>query len=185
MKTIFRNKTTGMKKLLLAPVLSLLLIACADKDKKDDGASKKSDDMKALYEKNLAVLKAGIAAFEKEDINAWAAGVADDATWSSPAYGDTVTTKAHWKESLQFYADNWSNLKLNNANFLPGIDSGTHEFDGSVRYYGSWDGVHNSGKATKLNFYGTYDFNKDNKIVSGADYFDLGGLMNDVKPKDK
>jgi hypothetical protein len=174
-----------MKKLLFASVISLLVMSCSDKDKKGDDASKKDTDKKALYEKNLASLQAGIAAFEKGDLKGWSATVADSAKWASPAYGDTVTTKAHWMESLKYYTDNWTNIKLNNPNYLPGIDSATHEFDGSVRYYGYWDAVHKSGTATHMSFYGTYDFNKDNKVISGAEYFDLGGLMNAVAPKSK
>ena len=163
----------------------MTLLACTDNEKKEDDSSKKGTEIKALYEKNLTTLKALIAAFEKEDLDGVAATVGDTAVWNSPAYGDTVTTKAHWMESLKYYLDNWSNLHLTDGQFLPGIDSATHEFDGSVRYYGSWDGVHSSGVATKVNFYGTYEFNKDNKIISGADFFDLGGMMNAIKPKDK
>ena len=174
-----------MKKVLFASIILLIIAACNNNEKKEDDASSKNADMKTMFEKNLASLKAGIAAFEKEDIDGWAATVADSAVWSSPAYGDTVTTKAHWMESLKYYMANWSNLHLTDGQFLPGVDSATHEFDGSVRYYGSWDGVHSSGVATQSKYYGTYDFNKDNKIISGSDFFDLGGLMNVVQPKGK
>ena len=172
-----------MKKLLLFSILSLSLLACNDKDKKEDEASKKNADMKALYEKNLATLKASIAAFEKRDLDGWASSVADSANWASPAYGDTVHTKAHWKETLKFYIDNWNDIHLVNANFLPGVDSATHEWDGSVRYYGRWDATHKSGVKTMVNFYGAYDFNKDGKVSSGIEFFDVGGLMNAVAPK--
>lgn len=174
-----------MKKVFFASIISLLIISC-DNDKKEvEAASTNKSDSKALFEKNLSTLKTFIAAFEKEDADGLAAQLADTATWNSPAYGDTVNTKAHWMESLKYYLDNWSDLKLNNAQFLPGVDADTHEFDGSVRYYGSWDGVHSSGVATKVNFYGSYDFNKDNKIISGSDFFDLGGMMNALQPKAK
>ena len=172
-----------MKKLLFIPIVSMLITACTGNEKKEDDTSKKNAEMKALYEKNLATLKSGIAAFEREDIEGWASSIADSAVWASPAYGDTVHTKAHWKESLAHYMADWDNLKLNNPNFLPGIDSTTHELDGSVRYYGQWNGTHKSGVRTSINFYGTYDFNKDNKIVAGADFFDVGGLMNAVNKK--
>src|SRR5690349_15215678 len=92
-----------MKKLLLIVLCSYLLAACSNQEKKEDDSSKKmaaSDDMNALYEKNLAAIKSGIASFENKDIEGWAAGVADSVVWSSPAYGDTVTTKAHWKDVL-------------------------------------------------------------------------------------
>jgi|ERR1051326_1558661 hypothetical protein len=172
-----------MKKLLLIPIVSLLLAACANDEKKEEEASKKSDDMKALYEKNLAVIKSSIAAFEKKDIQGWAANVADSAKWSSPAYGDTVSTKTHWKESLTAYVNNWNDLKLTNPNFLPGVDSSTQLPDGSVRFYGVWVGTHKSGQQTSGKFYGSYDLNKDNKIIFGDEYFDVGGLMNAVAQK--
>ena len=174
-----------MKKLFFATIVSLMIFGCTDDDKKEEAASGKNSEMHSLFEKNLATLKAFTGAFEKEDLNMMTAQVADSAVWSSPAYGDTVNTKAHWMESLKYYLDNWSDLHLTNGQFLPGIDSATHEFDGSVRYYGQWGGVHSSGIATKVNFYGTYEFNKDNKIISGSDFFDLGGMMNSLQPKTK
>ena len=139
--------------------------------------------MKALYEKNLATVKGIVAAFEKKDMNTIKSWIADTAKWQSPAYGDTVNTKAHWMESLDGYLANWKDLHLVNARYLPGVDATSLELDGSVRYYGRWDGMHNSGKPTKVNFYATYNFNKDNKVIFGGEYFDLGGMMNAVKAK--
>ena len=138
---------------------------------------------KALYEKNLNSLKASLTAFENENIDAWASNIADNAVWNSPAYGAAKGTKDDWKKALAMYMADWDSLKLRNPIFLPGIDSTTHEFDGSVRYYGEWDGVHKSGVRTAVNFYGTYEFNKEGKITNGSDYFDVGGLMNAVKGK--
>jgi limonene-1,2-epoxide hydrolase len=174
-----------MKKIFFAVIITLMMAGCSQPEKKEDTASDKSAEMKLLYEKNLSTVKTFIADFEKEDINGMASLVADNAVWNSPAYGDTVHTKKHWLEGLKYYMDNWSNLHLTNGQFLPGIDSATHEFDGSVRYYGRWDGIHSSGIATQVKFYGTYEFDKDNKLISGSDFFDLGGLMNAVKPAGK
>ncbi len=175
-----------MKKLLSIPILLLLVAACTSKEKKAaDEPVNKDSDVKALYEKNLQTIKASIAAFEKEDLTTFASSIAEGAKWHSPAYGDTVTTAAHCLESLKFFTDNWDNLKLVNPSFLPGLDSATHEMDGSVRYYGTWEGVHKSGVATSVAFYGTYDFNKDGKVTDAAEFFDVGGLMNAVQPKAK
>jgi hypothetical protein len=52
-----------------------------------------------------------------------------------------------------------------------------------VRFYGVWVGASKSGQQTARKFYGTYDFNKDNKIVSADEYFDVGGLLNAMTPK--
>ena len=172
-----------MKRLLLFIVLPCLLAACSNQEKKEDKTSMKTDDMIALYEKNLSVIKSSIASFEKKDIEGWAASVADSAVWHSPAYGDTVTSKAHWKESLAAYISNWNDLKLTHPNFLPGVDSTTHEPDGSVRFYGVWVGTAKSGQQTATKFYGSYELNKDNKVTFADEYFDVGGLMNAVSPK--
>ena len=166
-----------MKKFLFFVFCSHLLVACSNQEKKEDDSPKKSDDMTALYEKNLAVIKSAIASFEKKDIDGWAANVADSAIWNSPAYGDTVTTKAHWKEVLTAYSSNWNDLKLTKTNFLPGVDSTTHQPDGSVRFYGVWVGTAKSGVQTSSKFYGSYDLNKDNKVIFGDEYFDVGGLQ--------
>ncbi len=173
-----------MKKVFFAFAITLLAIGCNQSEKKEDTASDKGAEMNAAYEQNLSTLKTFIADFEKEDIDGQAAQLADSAVWNSPAYGDTVHTKKHWLEAQKYYMDNWSNLHLSQAQFLPGIDSATHEFDGSVRYYGLWSGTYSSGVIhAPVKFYGTYDFNKDHKIISGNDFFDLGGLMNAVQTK--
>ncbi len=164
-----------MRNLILCCVVFMIL-AC-------DQAFSQNTNAKALYEKNLTTLKASITAFENEQIDAWASNIADNAVWNPPAYGASKGTKDDWKNALAMYMADWDSLKLRNPNFLPGIDSITHEFDGSVRYYGEWDGVHKSGIRTAVSFYGSYEFNKEGKITSGSEYFDVGGLMNAVKSK--
>ena len=174
-----------MKKIFYAAIITLMIAGCSQPDQKETVTSNKSngDDMKALYEANLAAYKSQVAAFEKEDLKAWAATIADNAVWHSPAYGDTITTKAHWVETIKNIMDSNSNLHLTNAQFLPGIDSASHQPDGSVRYYGTWHATPASGKELSIKFYGTYDFNKDHKIISGDEFYDVGGVMNAVKPK--
>ena len=174
-----------MKKLLIPAVISLFLIACGNSEKKEDQSSGKDAEMKSLYEQNLAAVMAGFAAFEKKDLDGFASHLDDKVVWNSAAYGDTVTTKTHWMEVLKFYSENWDNVKFDNANYLPGIDSATHEFDGSVRCYGTWVGTHKSGVVTHSPYYATFDLNKDHKITFAAEYFDAGGLMNAVMPKAK
>jgi hypothetical protein len=174
-----------MKNLLFASVISLLLISCGENEKKEDDASKKITAMNALYEKNLAVLQSGFAAFEKKDISSFAANVSDNVMWNGASYGDTVHTKTQWLQGLKYYIDNWDSLQFNHAFYLPGIDSATRELDGSVRCYGRWDAVHKSGVKTHVKYYATFDFNGDNKISSASEFFDVGGLMNAVTPKKK
>ena len=178
-----------MKKIIFLLLGLSVLFSCNEPAKTDDTASATSDtssknsDAKALYEKNLASLKSGITAFENEKIDDWAATVADNAVWNPPSYGAKPAGKEEWKKALTGYTTDWDSIKLVDPVFLPGIDSVTHEFDGSVRYYGTWEGVHKSGVKTSVNFYGTYEFNTDGKVTDGSEFFDVGGLMNAVKPK--
>lgn len=172
-----------MKKVIFFFIGLSVLYACDTSVKSEE--SPKTSDAKMLYEKNLASLKKGITAFENEKLDDWAATVADTTIWNSAVYGSSPAGKADWRKELNNYIADWDSLKLNYADFLPGIDSATHEFDGSVRYYGIWNGVHKSGVHTLVNFYATYDFNKDGKIINASEFFDVGGLMNAIKGKAK
>lgn len=173
-----------MRKVIFLLLVAVVFFSCNESAKTDDSTSKNAD-AKALYEKNLATIKSGITAFENEKIEDWAATIADNAVWNSPAYGAKPAGKAEWKKGHEAYMADWDSLKLVNPIFLPGIDTATHELDGSVRYYGLWNGVHKSGVRTSVSFYGTYDFDKNGKVVAGSDFFDLGGLMNAVVNKQK
>lgn len=172
-----------MKKKLIFILIAFSVYSCKESSKSE--SSSKVSDSKSLYEKNLASLKKGIAAFENENLDQWATTVADTTIWNSAAYGSSPGGKAEWKKMLTAYIADWDSLTLNYPDFLPGIDSATHEFDGSVRYYGIWNGVHKSGVHTSVNFYATYDFNKDGKVINASEFYDVGGLMNAIKAKTK
>ena len=172
-----------MKKMIFFFIISTGLYACKMSVKSEEAP--KISEAKMLYEKNLVSLKKGITAFENENLEEWAATVADTSIWNSPVYGSSPATKQDWKKALAAYVADWDSLKLNYPDFLPGIDSATHEFDGSVRYYGIWNGVHKSGVHTSVNFYATYDFNAEGKIINASEFFDVGGLMNTIKAKAK
>ena len=83
-----------MKKLIAGFVIVVTIICCNQPNKTEtpDSTSTSSPtgaDMKALYDKNLSTLQTGISAFEKEDLNGWAATVADSARWASPTWSCT------------------------------------------------------------------------------------------------
>jgi hypothetical protein len=175
-----------MKKLVTLSLLSFMLFACNTTEKKEAAtAGSDNDNAKALYEQHLAIVKGMVTNFENKDIDAFFANVSDTATWNSPAYGDTVHTKAHWRESLQYWVDNWDSLHLVNPIYLSGMNAETNTPDGSVRYYGSWVGVHKATgiRTNLLSFYEYFNFNADHKVVADGSFFDVGGLMNAVQGK--
>ncbi|UEG49643.1 hypothetical protein LK994_13455 [Ferruginibacter lapsinanis] len=171
-----------MKKLHVCLIALLSMIACNQKPSMEN-ADKKDSDAKAKYEKNLATVKASVVAFENKQADAFAATLADSAVWVPAVYGTVPGKKADYCNDSKWYWDNFDSIQLINAAYLPGLDSLTHEFDGSVRYYGTWISKHKSGVKTSLNYYATFDFNKDNKIVYAAEFYDAGGLMNAIKAK--
>jgi hypothetical protein len=160
----------------------VLVASCTPKQNSETATTSSTSSVDSLYQQNLAVLQKSITAFENKDINGVADAIADSAVCLSPAYGDTVTTKAHFLDIEKSIMDNTDSLMLTNADFLPGVDTATDKMDGSVRYYGTWNGI---DKAThyhvKLNFYGFYNFNKDHKIVFQGEFYDVGGVMNAIK----
>lgn len=173
-----------MKKTILFAVLAVVVLACTQQPKTDDSSYKRAEAL-ALYQKNMDVLKTGLRAFQNKQMEVWADGVADSCKWHSAAYGAQVGTKAEWGKVLMAYIADWDSITLKNAIYLPGVDTANYEPDGGVRYYGQWSGVHRSGVRTTINFYGFYEFNKANKIVSATDFFDVGGMMNAVMAKPK
>ena len=121
-----------MKLFIFFLFISTAVYSCKEQVKSEP--TLKLSEAKVLYEKNLASLQRGIRAFENENIDEWAETVADTTIWNSAAYGSLPGTKEDWKKTLIAYFADWDSIKLNYPDFLPGIDSATHEFDGSVRY---------------------------------------------------
>jgi len=171
-----------MKPLFISAIIALTLLACHDQSTPASEAktASSSTDMKAVYEKNLATLKAAVAAFEKEDVEQFASNYADSAKFHPPVYGMPDGGKKDLKNYVSAFFANWDSIKLVQSNFLPGLDSATHEMDGSARYYGVWSAVNKNGYKGKVKVYEAFDFNKDNKIIDVDGYYDAGGVMNAV-----
>jgi hypothetical protein len=172
-----------MKKSILWLGLSIAVLGCSQPQKPAEEVPSKSDEAMIQYEKNLGVLKASLTAFENEQIDEWANSLADNAVWNPASYGAPAGTKEDWKKTLTYYVTEWDSLRLTNPTFLPGIDSASHEPDGSVRYYGTWVGVHKSGMKTSINYYATLEFNNDNKVITASEFMDIGGLLNAIATK--
>ena len=170
-----------MKILLICAFTSALILGC-NKASTYSGPGL-NPELKVLYEKNLATLKAANTAFENEQLDQWASYISDTAVWNAAGYGSLPAKKEDWKKALATITADWDSLKLMNANYLPGVDQITKEFDGSVRYYGLWVGQHKSGVETSIHYYATANFNSDNKVIVYSEYYDVGGLLSAIAPK--
>ena len=168
--------------LFVLSLVSMMILSCSKDQQSAVDEEQKREDAKNLYKKNLANVRAAIKAFEEEDLEKWATYVADTVVYVPPAYGLPWGTKQDWTNSLVYFTSDWDSIKLKNAVFLPSLDTASFEFDGSVRYYGQWKGIHKGGKKTQINYYAYYKFNKANKITFAIEFFDVGGLTHAVAP---
>ncbi|HMG89184.1 MAG TPA: hypothetical protein VK589_03965 [Chryseolinea sp.] len=168
--------------LFVLSFVSMMILSCSKNQQEVDPAQKR-EEAKNLYKKNLANVKAAIKAFEEEDVDKWSTYVADSAVYVPAAYGLPWGTKQDWINTLIYFTSDWDSIKLKNSVFLPSLDTSSFEFDGSVRYYGQWKGIHKLGKKTQINYYAYYKFNKANKITFAIEFFDVGGLTNAVAPR--
>ena len=84
---------------------------------------------------------------------------------------------------LNGYHAAFDNVKYTANIWLPGTDS-LGNLDGSVRTYGNWTGVNvATGKELNLHGYWYMNFDEDGKVIGQGDYFDFGGMINAVYPK--
>ena len=83
------------------------------------------------------------------------------------------------------YQDNFEDVKYNAQAWLPGVDTLSLKPDGSVRTYGTWTGK-NSTTGKEINLtgdIGIFNFDDEGKIITQRDFFDYGGMMQAVAPK--
>ena len=71
-------------------------------------------------------------------------------------------------------------FRFENRQYYPGVGE---DFipDGSVRTYGTFYGTHKSGKQTTTKYYSVTQFNEEGKITADLEYFDLGGVFDQLE----
>ena len=85
---------------------------------------------------------------------------------------------------MKGYQDNFEDVKYNAQAWLPGVDTHSLRPYGSVRTYGTWTGKNSTtGKEINLTGYWYFNFDKEGKIITQGDFFDYGGMMQAVGPK--
>jgi ketosteroid isomerase-like protein len=135
-----------------------------------------------VYLANLAVVKSMHQAHMDEDMETWSTMIADSLKWSAPSYGSVnqAGTKEDWAELLKSYQDDFDDISIQQAIYLPGLDAVTAEPDGSVRVYIHWKGTHtSSGVVAEPWYYANYDF-EGGKIVAAVEFMDVGGMRNHI-----
>ena len=163
-----RQLKKKMKNLFLPIAVLMLLVGCNENTVECPEA-----DM-SVYEKNKATLEAMFAGFQQGEIDPsiYAADFVDVGT----GFNEVDRGK---EEAVEQYGMLTSLLKMNlqEAVYLPGVDSVNFKVDGSVRYYGQWE--MKMGEATQqLMTYGSMEFNETGEMTSLAHYADWTATFN-------
>ena len=135
------------------------------------------------YERNLATMQSMFELHGQEDLDAQLAMLSKDLDVEVPMYGAENIGYDQFAAMVKGYHDAFDNLNFEASAWLPGSDE-SGAFDGSVRTYGTWTGTNVlTGKALNLKSYHYANFDDDGLIIGFGDFFDAGGMMDAVYPK--
>ena len=135
------------------------------------------------YERNLATAKKLFELHGEEDLDGQIALISDKIQSNSSMYGSETAGYDQYVNMLKGYHAAFDDIKYTADIWLPGTDS-LGNLDGSVRTYGTWTGVNvATGKVLDLHGYWYMNFDEDGKVIAQGDYFDFGGMINAVYPK--
>ena len=164
------HKSIKMKQKIIILFIGVLAVACSNKNHAD-------------FKKNTETAKAYFKLHEQEDAEAMFPYLHEDIQWQMPAYGSKLVSLEEVKGAILGYQAAFDDMKFTAEAWLPGVDTETGALDGSTRVYGTWNCINTkTGKEVNLTSYHSFEF-KDGKIISGGDWFDLGGMMNAVAYK--
>ena len=127
-----------------------------------------------VYEQNKATLESMFAGFQENTVDP--SIYADDFVDMGTSLNEADRNKAEAVEQYNMLTT-MPTMELNDAVYLPGIDTTNFEMDGSVRYYGTWS--MQMGEATQqLKAYGSMDFNDEGLMTSLQHYADWTATFN-------
>ena len=164
-----------MKKIVNYIILVLFISSCnttvQDNSALDLGLSK--------FEKNKAIADKTFDLFINKDLDAMMDMYSDDVIWS-PANTLDSLSKAELRGGMAGWMENFESFTFNDRQYYPGVDDNFVP-DGSVRTYGTWIGKHVSGAETVTKYYSVTQYNDDGKIVTALEWFDVGGVFDQVE----
>ena len=131
------------------------------------------------FEKNKAIADKTFDLFIDKDLDGMMNMYSDDVIWS-PANTLDSLSKADLRGGMAGWMENFESFTFNDRQYYPGVDDNFVP-DGSVRTYGTWIGTHKSGKQTVTKYYSVLQFNAEGKITADLEWFDLGGVWDQLE----
>ena len=152
-------------------VVSCTTLPEADTSALDSGMEK--------FNKNKDIADKVFDLFIAKDLDGMLNMYSDDLIWS-PANTNDSLSKAAFKEGMTGWMTEFEVFSFDERQYYPGVDD-NYVPNGSVRVYGTWNGTHNSGAKTVTKYYCVLEFNDDGKIVTDLEWFDLGGVFDQIE----
>ena len=152
----------------------------------------------ADFDRKVEVIKAFYQAHSDEDLAALTNMLSDTLQWSPAGFnGNKWLGKEDLLAALKGYHEGFENIKFESGvvtadDVVNGYWSGSvfPEANASssanvIRIYGTWTATHSeSGKEIGVKFYSTASVNADGKITSASDYFDVGGITDQIEAEE-
>ena len=163
-----------MKKTFLVMATAVALFACTT----PQATSNSDEATMATFKENAKVTTAVFEAFANKDLKTWASHVSDTLKAHGAGYGLEATVgKEELMQRLAGLHSIVNNIKANDIQLYPGLDSVTFKPNGDVRAYVRWtdDGI--NGAKIDHKYYGVFKFNKEHKITETDEFFDISGVI--------
>ena len=132
----------------------------------------------AMFEKNKATANESFNLFIAKDLDGMMDMHSEGLIWSPASTTDSLS-KDEFRAGMKEWMAEFD-FKFIDRQFYPGVDE---DFvpNGSVRTYGTWLGTHKSGKETVTKYYSVLEFNEEGKITADLEYFDVGGVFDQLE----
>ena len=162
-----------MNKVILLSLFTGFLFSCNQTTHENS----KIDTAITVYNKNAKVIHALFDSLENEDLETAASFFAEEAKFNPPVYGGKDLDKKGILENYSGFFQILDNIKANDRDFYPTVDS-TFVPDGGVRIYAKWSANLGDISMEGIKAYEVFKFNENNKIIEVDEYMDVSGLLN-------
>ena len=167
-----------MKNFIIIVCVWFAAMSCAPPPPPDTSAF---DEGVAKFNVNVEIVDATFNLFENGDLDGMMANYADDLIWSPPNTSDSLS-KEVLAEGMRGWHAEFENFTFRDRQYYPGVSEGDYIPDGGVRIYGVWDFIHKeTGKVLSQKYYAVLQFNDEGKIVVDLEWFDQGGIFDQVE----
>ena len=130
----------------------------------------------AMYDQNAKVVHELFDSLENEDLETAASFFAKEAKFNPPAYGGKDLDKKGVLENYNGFLQLLDNIKANDRDFYPTVDSSFIP-DGGVRIYAKWSADLGDISMEGIKAYEVFKFNENNKIIEVDEYMDVSGFL--------